>query len=370
MRRTVLGLLLLFALLLPGAPALGDPVPPAGHQVLENGTFTLTEPVVIGPGSSLTIRNATVWLDFPTTCPTRGTAGYCQPQIMALGGRLRIVDSTVDTHLYDPEDVDSMYAISILQGNLQIERSTLRHARIVGGQGDGGGLSYVADSVFEDGFQGLSFVRGMQVRVERNTFSDMTFGVAVRDAESTIADNVFRRIGSATNFGRAIDVQSTIAGEKAYKTLATVQGNLVEDSHQALLNLNNFPNVIRRNTFRRNVTGSTLGLAIGDNMLNRGAPVYTDNVLQGNGTALQVYASGAPSEPETYEVAVRNNSIVGTRCTDIEVLQTAATVTLKVDAAGNWWGRPEGPADKSATCPATKGSVTVEPWLQGPPNNS
>ena len=264
--RVLLATLLVSSLLGTSASgALDDPVPPVGHHVLENGTFVITEPIVIGPGSSLTIRNATVWLDFPTTCsPVGGTLGYCQPQILATGGRVRIVRSTIDTHLYDPTETLSMYAISVLQGNLQVEHSTLRHARIVGGQGDGGGLSYVGDSVIEDGFQGLSFIRGMQARVEDSIFRNLTYGVAMRDAEGAIVDNEFRFINGNGAFGRAIDVENTIAGEKAYETLVTVEGNLVEDSHQALLNLNGFPNIIRDNVFRRNVSGTTIGLSVGD----------------------------------------------------------------------------------------------------------
>lgn len=61
-------------------------------------------------------------------------------------------------------------------------------------------------------------------------------------------------------------------------------------------------------------------------------------------------------------------SVHPTRCTDVRVIPTAATVNVEVDATGNWWGRPEGPAERSEECPATVGAVTTSPWLSEPPS--
>ena len=370
--RRATSLLLLAALLGLAAPATADPVLPVGDQVLENGTFVITEPIVMGPGSSLTIRNATVWLDFPTHCPTKGSAGYCQPQIMLLGATLEVINSTIDTHLYDPAVLDSGYAIAAVGGELHFRDSVVRHARIVGSQGDGLGPSTVIDSQFVDGFQGLNFTRGSEAVVRGNLFENLMFGVAVRDGRSFITDNVFRSItkisGTGNPAGRAIDVQSTLAGEKAYDTVVYVEGNIVTDSHHALLSLTNFSTVIRDNVFRRNTYGAVIGVPIGDDMIHREIPTFTDNLLANNAASVQLYTSGTPREQTEVTVPLRGNSFIDRGCIDIEILETAATVTLKADATQSWWGHEAGPKDKSEDCPAIKGSVVTDPWLQQPPD--
>lgn len=353
-------------------PVTAQPILPVGDQVIENGTFVITEPIVMGPGSSLTIRNATVYLDFPTHCPTRGSAGYCQPQIMLLGATLEVINSTIDTHLYDPAVIDSGYAIAAIGGELHFRNSVVRHARIVGAQGDALGPSTAIDSRFEDGFQGLNFTRGTEAVVRGNVFENLMYGVAVRDGRSFITDNVFRGIskpsGTGNLFGRAIDVQSTLAGEKAYDTVVLVEGNTVTDSYQALLSLTNFSTVIRDNVFRRNEFGSTIGVPVGEDMLHDDPITFTDNVLANNTTSVNLYASGNPREATVVTVPLQGNSFLDRGCIDVEILQTAATVTLKADATQSWWGHQDGPKDKSENCPATKGDVTTDPWLQEPPD--
>lgn len=349
-------------------PALADPVLPAGDQVLADGTFTITEPVVMAPGSKLTIRNATVWLDFPTICPTRGSAGYCQPQIMLNGATLEVVDSTIDTHLFEAGTTDSMYAIVALGGRYDIRRSIFRHMRIMGAQGGvAAGPSRVVDSTFVDGFQGLSFSRGAEVQVERNRFEQLTYGLAVHDGGGVVRGNTFSRIGGDGTFGRAIDVQSTLVGDKAFVTTPTVEGNLVEDSHQALLVLGGQAVAVRDNTFRRNALGTTIGVAVGEDMQHAAPPVYQRNRLEANATAITVYTSGTPrTGPVTVGVDVRGTALVGTTCTDIDVLPTAAGVTVSVDARDSWWGTEDGPADRGPDCPAVRGNVPTSPWLTAP----
>jgi hypothetical protein len=372
--RIAMSLMFLTGLVGLGQPASADPVPPVGDQVLENGTFVITEPVIIGPASSLTIRNATVYLDFPTYCPTQGSAGYCQPQIMLLGGTLKVLNSTIDTHLYDPAVINSGYAIASIGGELHIRNSVVRHARIVGAQGEARGPSTVIDSQIVDGYQGLNFTRGTEAVVRGNLFENLMFGVAAHDGRSFIIDNVFRNIskisGTGNPFGRAIDVQATIVGEKAFDTVVFVEGNTVVDSHQALLSLTNFATVIRDNVFRRNKIGSTIGIPMGDDMLHDEIPTYTSNQLINNETSIQLYASGNPREATEVTVPLQGNSFIDRGCIDVEIMPTAATVTLKADASQSWWGHEDGPVAKSSTCPATKGAVVVEPWLQEPPEGS
>jgi hypothetical protein len=366
-------LLVLAGLFSLAQPVSADPIPPVGDQVLENGTFVVTEPIIIGPASSLTIKNATVYLDFPTYCPTQGSIGYCQPQIMLLGGTLEVLNSTIDTHLYDPAVINSGYAIASVGGELHIRNSVVRHARIVGAQGESPGPSTIIDSQIVDGYQGLNFTRGTEAVVRGNLFENLMFGVAAHDGRSFIIDNVFRNIskisGTGNPFGRAIDVQATIVGEKAFDTVVFVEGNTVVDSHQALLSLTNFATVIRDNVFRRNQTGSTIGIPVGDEMLHADLPIYTDNVLTSNQNSVQLYASGNPREATEVTMPLRGNSFVDRGCIDVEILPTAATVTLKADATQSWWGDEFGPRPKSEQCPATKGNVTTEPWLQEPPTD-
>lgn len=366
MRRGIVGAALLVAA---GVfPAIADPVLPVGDQVLADGTFTITEPIVMAPGSTLTIRNATVWLDFPTTCPTRGSAGYCQPQIMLNGATLKVVDSIIDTHLFEAGNTDSMYAIVTLGGRYDIQRSTFRHMRIMGAQGGvAGGQSKLADSTFVDGFQGLSFTRGANVQVERNRFERLTYGLAVHDGGGLVQGNTFRQIGGGGTFGRALDVQSTLVGDKAFVTAPTVAGNLVEDSHQALLVLGGEGVIVRDNTFRRNALGTTIGVAVGEDMQHAAPPVYERNRLEGNETAITVYTSGTPrTGPVTIGVDVRGSTLVGTTCTDVDVLPAPAGVTVSVDARDSWWGTEDGPANRSTDCPAVRGNVLTNPWLTAP----
>lgn len=354
-----------------GTPAMAHtheaaPVLPVGDQVIENGEFTITEPIVMAPGSSLTIRNAKVWLDFPTVCPTRGSAGYCQPQIMLNGATLRVQSSTLDTHNHVPGNVESMYMIAAVGGRVELTDSTFRHLRLMSVQGGGGAPSSVTGSHFVDSFQTLLFSRGSGARIEGNTFERSVYGVAVRDTSATVRGNVFRDIGSAGEFGRAIDVQATLAGTGVWQTRPVVEDNLVEDSHQALLSLNSFPTVIRNNVFRRNVYGSTLGVNVGDAQPVH-VPVFEHNLLEENETAVTVYASGTSQNLTLVEVDLRDNALVETGCVDVDVLMRSDNIEVSADARGNWWGDEDGPVDRTEECPATRGRVLTTPWLRSAP---
>lgn len=348
-----------------GAPA--DAAPPDIEY--HDGTFVVTEPLVVAPGATLSIENATVYLDFPTICPTKGSAGYCQPQITILaGGTLRVVNSTIDTHNWTPLNTDTAYAIVTLGGRIVAISSTFRHPRIIGGQG-ATATALIQGSTFTDGVHGLSLTRGMTGTIENSVFEDLRYGVAIHDGTSSLTSNVFRRITrdfGGGDFGRAIDIQATIVGEKAFENRSVITGNLVEDSHQALLSLNNDASSITDNVFRGNVIGTTIGAIVGDEVIRDALPLYTRNTLDGNETALSAYTSGLRQTPGAIELPIHGNAFLNTLCTEVVESSLPTGVVLTVNASDNWWGTPSGPVDRGPTCPATTGSVITSPWRTTP----
>lgn len=340
--------------------------PSPADRVIENTEITITEPIVVAPGATLTIRNATVWLDMQDICPTRGSIGYCQPHIMALG-TLVVEDSVIDSRLWSSAEPDTGYQINVIGGTARITGSTFRHFRNIGAQNDA--RMEIADSTFVDGVQGPNFFRGATGTVRTSTFDTMLFGVATRDTTARIIGNTFRNIVRAYTgnpFGRAIDIQGTLVGEKAWTNTSVVEGNLIEDSYQGLLSLTPDRPQVHGNTFRRNIIGASIGLTTDSAVLGRGTPEFETNRFEGNVDAVQIYMSGTPATDETITVSLRRNAFTGTECTDVGVLRVAEGVRLTVDARQNWWGSAAGPQDRDV-CPAVSGPVDVEPWLTEAP---
>lgn len=375
-RLPVLVLLLLLAPLASPAAALVEG--PEGALVLatdttySDGTYVFRENLVVGPGVTLTFHNAVVFLDAPSFCPTRGSAGYCQPSILLDGGRLRILDSVVDAHAWDPHDPDAGWSVAGVGAVIEIRDSTLTRYKSLGTQSPGDAPSVVRDSLFVHARGALSFIRGAVADVRGNTFQDVYAGVSFHDSESTLVGNVFRDVGrdfGAGLFGRAIDVQATLVGEKAYRALTLVEGNLVENATQGMLNLNGFPNEIRNNVFRRNQQALTIGLSVGTDILHSDAPLVTGNLFDDNQDGVFFYTSGVFRIPDTGAVIwahIHGNSFLD-RCTEVFVGPINAQVELIVDARENWWGSAAGPQDRSEGCPALTGNVRYDPWLTSAP---
>lgn len=364
--------------LLPSVGALPEGVlVVAVDTTYEGGVFVFPENVVVLPGATLTFRDAHVFLDAPETCPSRGTAGYCQPSILATGATVRVLRSTLDSHGYVPGDLDSGWTMAGVGARFEIVDSTLRHYKSMGTQSPGEAPSLVRGSTFVDARGPVSFIRGAVATVEDNSFQDVAAGVSFHDSPSILARNAFRDVGVGHGpgaFGRAIDVQSTVVGDKAYEAMTLVEENLVENAVQGMLNLNGFPNVVRNNVFRGNGDALVVGVSVGDDMVHEMAPVVEGNAFEDNGVALSFYTSGVFRHPDTRSSilwTLRDNAFVGTACSELKVLRLPAQVTLTVDARENWWGSAEGPQDKGPGCPAFDGTpVLADPWLTSDPRGT
>lgn len=348
-------------------------IPIAGDVEYADGTFVFRENLVVGPGATLTFRDAVVYLEAPKFCPTRGSAGYCQPSILLDGGTLRILDSVVDSRTWTEHDFESGWSVAGISSTLDIRGSTLLHYKSLGTQLPGGARSLVADNVFTDARGSLSFTRGAEADVTGNAFQRVYTGVIFTDSESALVGNVFRDVGrdyGAGLFGRAIDVQSTVVGDKGFRALTLVKDNLVENAFQGMLNLNGFPNDVRDNVFRSNLQALTIGISVGDDILHSEAPNVVGNVFEDNGDAILVYTSGVYRTPEGHDVVtipIHENSFLGTDCMEIDADQVSPRVTLTVDARDNWWGTAAGPQDHGPGCPAFAGAVLHDPWLTQAP---
>lgn len=367
--------LLALALLVP-LPASAEPLNPppfvAVDFTLRGGEHVWTDPIVVGPGATLTVENATVWLDWEPEVCTRGTAGYCHPQVLVLpGGTFRAVGSTLDSHNWDARSFYSGFTIHAPGGTLDLRNSVIRHFEAVRAQGGGIDGSTIVGNHFSWGISGIDLLRNSTGLIAENRFEDVMYSISVRDASAIVRDNHIlrsQRLFGDQPSGRGIDIQATILGEKLWPTEPLVENNLIEDSELGILHLNSHEGTIRGNILRNNRVGSQIGLTAGEIMLNQEAPSWTGNRFERNVDAIQVYVSGAPRNREEHRVAtLRHNSFIDTDCTTISTLPTAAGVTLHVDATENWWGSAEGPQPGAAGCPIISGDVTFDPWLTAPP---
>lgn len=376
MHRRFASLALLTAVAGIAAPASADPLTPppvvAVDTVIEGGVHVWDHPIVVAAGATLTIRDATVWLDWVPPVCTKGTAGYCQPNLMVLpGGSLEVESSTFDSHGWLVDGMDSGYTIHAVGGTLRFTDSLFTHFTGIGAQGPAPERSLVRHSRFTWGVSGLTFMRGNEADIIGNEFEDVMYSISIRDSASVVRGNHINRSERLFNvepFGRGLDVQSTLVGDKAFETVPIIEDNLVENGSQGMLNLNGFPNTVRNNTFRNNRLGLSIGRTAGETTLHHEAATFTGNRFIDNLEAVRVYVSGTPQNgSETIHQELRGNSFTGTGCTDIAVAPTAPNVTLTVDASGNWWGTPDGPQDGPEGCPALSGNVTADTWLTEAP---
>lgn len=355
------------SVLAPVAPAQAAPTVVVGSQTISGGEHTFTERIVVTPGSTLTIEDATIYLDQPRSCPIGGTVVVCNPHLFVMaGGTLVARNTTFDTHLpAGPLDPASGYMIYTYSGRLDIEDSTIIRANSVGGELRGPVPSRIVNSTIRDGVQAVSFIRGAEATIEGNTIVNTRFGIDIRDSDSVIKDNYIHVLG----YG--IDVQSTLVGEKIWSTRALVEGNIVENSIAGFYTLNGYGSVVRNNVFRGNGWAAVLGVNTGDRIVAPYEPiVFEGNTLENNSNGVRAYASvsGGQSEPIELVVPARGNSIVGTACRSAQAsVPVNPNVTVVLDARLNWWGSAAGPQSNGPECPATSGFAHVQPWLEAPP---
>jgi len=333
---------------------------------IEGGEHTFTQPLVVPPGATLVIRNATIYLDAPKVCPARGSFEFCVPQLFVMpGGTLVAENTTFDTH--DPTGLYRGYRIYAHAGVLSITDSRILRANVVGGEEPGPAPSRIERSFFAEGVQTISFTRGMDAHVVGNRIERSTGGIDIRDsAVSTIRDN------SIQVSGNGIDVQATSVGDKALPTRVLVEGNTVTGGLVGFFTLNSYGSTVRRNVFRGNRFGAILGVFTGDYSRGREDILFEENLLEDNEYAINAYTAISGGARERYDIVVpvRRNSVLRTACHSVWADPTGhANVSLTIDARENWWGSPEGPQDGvEPGCSAVAGPALVSPWLTAPPD--
>lgn len=360
-------------------PAIGrsDPIGPTpaayvvvGDEVIDGGTHTWDMPVVIGPASSLTIKNATVYLDWRPPVCFHGTTAVCPAGVQVLGGTLRIHDSIIDTHDYDIDDGWSGYKILGNGATFDFQRSTFLHQENMGTQGPGLERSIFKDNRYDYATTAIRLWRGAEADIIGNEFSHILYGVELQDTSGLIVDNHFHDIDRSWGSSRAIGIQSTAVGQKHFVTQPIVRNNVIEDGPRSLgiLSLNGFPNVFEGNIIRNMAAGATIGLLAGNHEYKEHS-IWKRNVFDGNELQIQVYTSGVPDEVENVAFKIDDNSFIGDSCTDIRRRETHQLVFLSIDANDNWWGSQSGPrANKNGTCPRFDGGgITVDTWLNSAP---
>ena len=378
MKRAALAGAAALAALVPGqgfAEPLG-PTPAAyvvvGDEVIDGGVHVWDFPVIVTPGSSLTIKNATVYLDWRPPVCTHGTFGTCPSGVQVQGGTLRIHDSTLDTHDWDEKDGWSGYKIGGTAATFDFQRSRFVHQEAFGTQFAGPERSIIKDNVFEWVTSAMNFWRGSEAEITGNEIRHALYGIEMRDTTGVIRGNVFRDVYRTWGSSRALIVQSTQVGQSLYVTDPVVEDNLFENGPRALaiLSLNGFENVFRNNTIRGFAAGASVGLLAGDRE-HKAHSRWEGNTFEDNEMQMQVYVSGVPAEGtlEQIEFQLHGNAFLGNSCTDLRQVPTHARVELSIDANDNWWGSPDGPRpNRDAECRRIDGNrIRIDRWLTEAP---
>lgn len=369
--KAVVGLIFLTGLA--GAPARADdqPLVVVSDTTIDGGAHIWTNPVVVN-GATLTIRNATVYLDYIWGCGPRSNVTVCTNNITIVNGTLRVINSTLDSHVWSADMFDSGFRIEGWASTIDVENSVIQHYTHLGTEVPGPARSTITNSALKQGITSLYFWRGAEVDIVGNTFEDDYHAIEFRDTSGVIRGNHFNRSGryvdEETMVGRAMDVETTTVGEKQFDSTAVIEDNLVENGSWGLLHLNGFASTIRNNVFRDNDLGINIGLIAGDNITHKDAPLLSGNVMDDNETAVHAYISGAPSDGlDTRTLDLRGTQFVNTTCQEIVATQVPDNTSLTVDATNSWWGTPDGPQSHGKKCPATAGDVKVSPWLTSAP---
>lgn len=377
MRAPLLALLVLLpALLAPASQADVSLVRVlAGDVTFADGSFTFRDHLVVPPGSTLTFRNATVWLDADRACTTAPFES-CLPQL-AVFGRLVVEDSTLDTRNW-VGDTSHGFQLEVQRGVAHITGSTLRHYSRFTLYQPGPAPSVVEDNVFLEGGEPIRFMQGVEATFRRNLVADQREGVEVSDASVPVEDNVFRNITWKPPTGWlnwAIAVLSASPNDYAWTNLAPVRRNVVEDATVGIVIRTGAANVVEDNVFRRVEAGVLLAIVQDSRTADREEPVLRRNLVEDARFGVRVSGNVVTSDsglPTNATVALGDNALVDIRCTGVMVLPMRDGIRVHVDATGLWWGSGRGPQDASPECPAVlvqeeTATVHVTPWLRAPP---
>lgn len=324
-------------------------MPTPTSLVMADGTFHLDAPLHVGPGTTLTIRNATVYFD------ARGCgSSVCEPPTVRLeGGTLRVSESRLDT-----TRGDMGWSLVGESARVEILDSVVANYSHISLQLAGEAPSRVERVTFRDAIGPLAFSRGAEADVVESRFEHVIAGVAVRDSSANVLRNAFHDVRG----GRALDVQATLVGEKSFVTMPLVQGNLIEDSDVGMVSVNGFPNVVRDNVFRGNRLALHVYAFDGQDFVHTDAAVVEGNTFESNGVSLSMGVMGSRPTSGTRVLEAHGNAFLGDACPHV-IARLRPNVEVRIHATDNWWGTAEGPATGTTGCPPVSGdSVTVAPW--------
>lgn len=271
-------------------PSAAEPGPESlvivGDVTYADDTYTFEQPILIPAGSTLRFENADIFLDY--RADTCDGFGICPAQIILDGGRLEIVSSTVDTRALNPSNPDGIaYWRGVGDASvLLIEDSTLKHSGGLSIQGTSSEISVVRDSVFTDGFEGVSFSKGAHAIVTGNLFDGLHSAGGSRDSTTAWSSNTFRDLS-----GYGLNLQGTIIGDYAFASGHVVTDNTFEGNWIGMLHLDAGPSLIQDNSFLDNDIGLNLGIGVGTGGDGEPARV-TNNWFEGNEEGARLYTAG------------------------------------------------------------------------------
>ncbi|HWH08634.1 MAG TPA: right-handed parallel beta-helix repeat-containing protein [Candidatus Thermoplasmatota archaeon] len=355
----LLGLLLLPILAAPAAQAdVGVVLVVAGERTFADGEFTFRHHVVVPPGATLILRNATVWLDAGRLCtdrPLDRVSTSCVPQLEVLG-TLIVENSTLDTRNWAR---GQGFILHVDRGVARITDSTLRHYTGVTFYQQGLAPSVVERNVFTEGVSGVRFVLGVQASFRGNLMTHLREGVEVSDSEVAIEDNVFRDLahgGGAS--GRAIWLRSAAPQDEVVANAGPVRRNLIENATVGISVSTGRANVVEDNVIRGGEAGMVLVAVQDTRTMDRDPPVVRRNLVDGARIGIRVSGNEAGSvgpvrtaPPTDVGIPLSGNAIVGFTCHGIQVTTIPADIRIAVDATHVWWGDGRGPLAVAARAP-------------------
>lgn len=378
MRSALLALALLAIPLSAIVPAAAD-VPLVrvivGHEVWEDGEFTLRNAVFVGPGATLTVRNATLWLDANRTCTQRTNLPglyQCVPHLGIHGGTLVLEDSVVDTHRWDGHDADTGFILEVQQGVARIRGSTLQHYRQVSFVMAGDAPSTVEGTTFREGAGPVRAMQGVELSFRGNVIEDGHDGIWVSDAAPDVQGNVIRRLDRGFDLGSpryGVWAFTSSPQDRAWPMLGSIRGNLIEGVPVGILVQAGTPVLVEENVVRQADRGISINVQADGIGVVRESPIVRRNVVENSthGFTLSGTSSTGTRSQSHRTVDLTENVFRDIRCHTVWLRVLPANLTVDVDARATYWGDREGPSLSNPECAALRvdtAAITIDtdPW--------